>query len=187
MHEDPEVMKFVGGVRSKEETECWLQDNLQHWDVHGFGLWTFRQISHGTLVGRRGLRRVQLDSADEVELGYSLVRQYWGKGLATEMVKAILAIGFEDIGLETVIALIDASNSRSTSVALQVKPYDDLETGRVLCASHPPLLFFRGDFLLQLFEPVQHHVDLRGSLGLLLVSLEHQKALAIRGDVVVRR
>ena len=117
MHEDPAVMKFVGGVRTEEETERWLQDNLQHWNFHGFGLWTFRHITHGAFVGRCGLRRVQLDSSDEVELGYSLVPQYWGKGLATEMVKAVLAIGFEDIGLQSVIALVYAANTKSRSVA----------------------------------------------------------------------
>ena len=36
----------------------------------------------------------------------------------------------------------------------------------------------------QLFKPIQHHVDLRGRLGL-LGAFEHQETLAVRGQVVV--
>ena len=57
MHSDVEVMKFMGGIRTGEETKNWLQDNLDHWRTHGFGLWIFRHREE-TFVGRCGLRRV---------------------------------------------------------------------------------------------------------------------------------
>jgi len=38
--------------------------------------------------------------------------------------------------------------------------------------------------LLQFFKPIQHHVDLRRG-GFLLIGLEHQEALAVRGDTAV--
>jgi len=110
-------MEFVGGVRTEEETKRWLQENLRHWTVHEFGIWAFHHVTEGAFVGRCGLRRVQLDTVDEVELGYSLMPGYWGKGLATEMAEAMLAIGFDHVRLRSIIAMIYASNDRSRRVA----------------------------------------------------------------------
>ena len=42
---------------------------------------------------------------------------YWGKGLATEMAEAMLAIGFDHVRLRSIIAMIYASNDRSRRVA----------------------------------------------------------------------
>ena len=42
---------------------------------------------------------------------------YWGKGLATEMAEAMLAIGFDHIGLRSIIAMIYAGNDKSRRVA----------------------------------------------------------------------
>jgi len=43
--------------------------------------------------------------------------QYWGKGLATEMAKAVIANGFEQLELGNVIALVDAEYSASRCLA----------------------------------------------------------------------
>jgi ribosomal-protein-alanine N-acetyltransferase len=117
MHQDIEVMRYMGGARNEEESKRWLSDNLDHWNIHGFGCWMLTHRADGGFVGRSGLRRAQLDSGDEVELGYALVTQYWGKGLATEMAKAIVEIGFERLELESLIALVDAPNLASRKVA----------------------------------------------------------------------
>jgi ribosomal-protein-alanine N-acetyltransferase len=117
LHQDPAVMKFVGGVRTEDETKEWLQVNLQHWKSQGFGIYVFRHITSGMLAGRCGLRCAQVNGRDEVELGYSLVAQCWGQGLAAEMVQAILPIGFEDLRLSSVIALVYEGNIRSRALA----------------------------------------------------------------------
>src|SRR5229473_4291486 len=59
-----------------------------------------------------------------------------------------------------------------------------LRVSRVVC-QQSALLFPGGNFLLQLFKPVQHDVDLRRCRLRLLAGLEHQKALAIGRHVVV--
>jgi RimJ/RimL family protein N-acetyltransferase len=123
MHRDADVMKYVGGVRDEEETARWLRDNLEHWDRHGFGCWMFRDRSNGTFVGRAGLRRVQVENVDEVELAYTLVSQCWRMGLATEMAKALVAIGFEQLAQENLIALVDRPNIVSRRVAEKVGFY----------------------------------------------------------------
>jgi hypothetical protein len=39
LHLDPEVSRYLGGVRSAEVTKTYLDVNIAHWDRHGFGLW----------------------------------------------------------------------------------------------------------------------------------------------------
>jgi [ribosomal protein S5]-alanine N-acetyltransferase len=97
MHQDPRVMATLGGLRSAEQTEQFLRDNLRHWDRSGYRLWMFRAQADGRFVGRGGLRNVHVGGYDEVELAYALLAAFWGSGLATEMAKAILPVAFEHL------------------------------------------------------------------------------------------
>ena len=117
---DPRIMATLGGVRSEEDSERWLRENLEHWERHGFGIWVFRDATSGEIAGRAGLRRVEVEGATEVELGYVLASKFWGQGLATEMGSALLARGYPSVAMDRVIALIAASNVRSLQVAAKL-------------------------------------------------------------------
>ena len=117
---DSQVMATLGGVRSEEETQRWLGENLDHWDRNGFGIWVFRDAADGQVTGRAGLRRVEIEDEAEIELGYALASKFWGNGLATEMGDAILDRGLPSIPMDRVIALIEASNVRSQRVAARL-------------------------------------------------------------------
>ena len=119
MHQDPKVMATLtahGGVIGDNETRQVLQKNLEHWDRYGFGLWVFRDNVDGQLVGRGGLRKTYLGGNHEVELAYALMSEFWGKGLATEMGKAILKVGFEQLGLPDVVCFTLTTNLASQRV-----------------------------------------------------------------------
>jgi ribosomal-protein-alanine N-acetyltransferase len=120
MHQDAEVMKYMNGVRDEEGTKRWLSENLAHWDAHGFGCWMFSDKANGRFVGRALLRHARPDNADEVEVGYALVTRYWGMGLATEMAKAMVEIGFERLKRESLIALVIPANVGSQKVAERI-------------------------------------------------------------------
>lgn len=117
MHRNPVVMATLGGVKSEDEACRWLSDNLAHWDRHGFGIWVFRDRRDGSFVGRAGLRDVEVDGVREVELGYALLDEYWGMGLASEMAQEVLEIGFGRLQLKSIVALIAAENYRSQRIA----------------------------------------------------------------------
>lgn len=91
LHLDPEVGRFVGGVRSPGATADYLARNLAHWTAHGFGLWVFR-TSDGRFVGRAGIRHLVLEGAPEVEILYALRPETWGQGLATEISASLVRI-----------------------------------------------------------------------------------------------
>lgn len=123
MHSDPGVMKTLapanhpnGGMLSEGETREFLARDAAHWERYGYGLWSFRAKADRHFVGRCGLRHVCIDDSDEVELAYALVAGDWGKGLATEMAEAAVRIGFDQLGLATIVCFTLTTNLASQRV-----------------------------------------------------------------------
>lgn len=116
MHRDARVMATLGGVRNDEETQAFLDQTLVHWARHGFGLWIFRDRVSGAFAGRGGLRHVEVEGADEIELAYALLPPYWRQGLATEMGGAILDAAFRRLGLAEIVCFTQATNHASRRV-----------------------------------------------------------------------
>lgn len=138
MHRDARVMETLGGHRSDRETRRFLDQNLAHWQHHGFGLWVFRNPGDGEFAGRGGLRRVEICGRKEIELAYALMAGYWGRGLATEMGQAILKIGFERIGLDDVVCFTWITNRASRRVMEKLgfayeRAFDHAGLPHVLC------------------------------------------------------
>src|SRR6202521_4722885 len=79
LHLDPEVSRYLGGVRSPEVTRAYLSDNLDHWDRYGFGLWVLKMPT-GEFAGRAGIRHLVVDGVPEVEVVYTFARPFWGRG-----------------------------------------------------------------------------------------------------------
>jgi RimJ/RimL family protein N-acetyltransferase len=115
LHLDPEVSLYLGGIRSPELTKTYLDVNLAHWAEHGFGLWVIRTLD-GAFVGRAGLRNVELEGAREIEIAYSLVRAYWGHGLATEITGALTKLWLSQLRSPSLVGLAAVGNTASCRV-----------------------------------------------------------------------
>lgn len=116
MHRDPDAMAYLGGVRTEEQTRAYLARNLQHWADYGFGLWILRDAGGGDPIGRAVLRHIPVDGVDEVEVGYGFYPAYWGRGLATEVAVACLALGRRHLHLGSIVALTSPDNLASHHV-----------------------------------------------------------------------
>jgi len=135
MHGDAVVMEHLRGVRDEAGNAAYLARNLQHWSDHGFGLWILRELGGGPPVGRAVLRHLLVEGVDEVEVGYAFYPAFWGKGLATEIATACLALGREKLHLTTIVAVTSLTNSASQHVLRKVGlayERDFMEDGRVL-------------------------------------------------------
>jgi ribosomal-protein-alanine N-acetyltransferase len=123
MHGDPQVMKTLapaghpnGGMLTEAETHGMIERDAAHWQRYGYGLWGLRDITSGRFVGRAGLRAIRLDERDEIELAYALVAEAWGQGLATEIAVALVDVGFEQLGLSTIVCFTLTTNLASQRV-----------------------------------------------------------------------
>jgi RimJ/RimL family protein N-acetyltransferase len=115
LHRDAEVSRYLGGVRTPEVTKAYVATNIAHWDQHGFGLWALR-AKNGAFAGRAGLRHIPVDDVDEIEIFYAFKREFWGRGLASEMTTALTDIGLSQLMLPSLIGLVDVGNGASRRV-----------------------------------------------------------------------
>ncbi|MEM7223208.1 MAG: GNAT family N-acetyltransferase [Pseudomonadota bacterium] len=116
LHQDAKVMATLGGLRSADETRRYLETNMAHWERHGFGLWILRDQESGHFVGRAGLRRMELEGVEEIELAYALAGGYWGRGLATEFGQAALEVAFEFLDISELVCFAVVDNRASFRV-----------------------------------------------------------------------
>jgi ribosomal-protein-alanine N-acetyltransferase len=117
-----------------------LAHNIQHWRTYGFGLWLLRDRDSGAMVGRGGLQHTMTTGVDEVEIGWAIVPDRWGQGLATEMALASVDVGFGDLGLDEVVAFTLPHNIASWRVMEKAGLTFEREFEH---AGHPHLLYRR--------------------------------------------
>ena len=120
MHRDVDVMATLGGVRSDALSAEILAQLMAHWDEHGFGYFMARDRRSGAFVGRGGLRKVLVGGGPEVEVGYALMPEYWGRGLATELARECARIGFDELGRQDLVAFTLPTNDASKRVMQRV-------------------------------------------------------------------
>lgn len=97
-----------------ERVERYVAGQQAHWAEHGHGHWGVVQAGEDETVGWAGLQ--YLPELDETEVAYMLDRPLWGKGYATEAALASLRFGFEQCGLDHIIALVHPDNIASRRV-----------------------------------------------------------------------
>lgn len=116
IHADPEVMRFLGGAPlSREDTWRKMAMLVGHWHLRGFGFWAVESLESGEVVGRVGFH--QPEGWPDFELGWTIGRQHWGKGYATEAARHALDHGFRELDRKHIISLIHPDNERSIAVA----------------------------------------------------------------------
>jgi RimJ/RimL family protein N-acetyltransferase len=113
---DPEVMRFLGG-KAFDRTEAWRQmaSMIGHWYLRGYGIWAVEEKESGRLAGRIGC--INPEGWPGFEVGWTLRREFWGKGYATEAARRALEYGFHDLDRPHIISLIHPENRASIRVA----------------------------------------------------------------------
>jgi RimJ/RimL family protein N-acetyltransferase len=118
--QDPDVVRYVGDRRIPTRQEAWrsVAGWIGHWALRGYGMWAIEERASGELIGRAGLIN-PLDWPGP-EVGYLLGKRWWGHGYATEAARAAMDWGFERVGFDRLISLIDPANAPSIAVALRL-------------------------------------------------------------------
>jgi len=113
---DPEVMRFLGG-KVFDRTEAWRQmaSMIGHWYLRGYGIWAVEEKESGRLAGRIGC--INPEGWPGFEVGWTLKREFWGKGYATEAGRRALEYGFNELDKPHIISLIHPENRASIRVA----------------------------------------------------------------------
>ncbi|GJM42823.1 MAG: GNAT family acetyltransferase [Ardenticatenaceae bacterium] len=119
---DPEVMRYLNGGTpvSRAAIEEEILPGFMRVDMvnPAFGFWAAEGIGTGEFVGWFSLR--PLEERETAVLGYRLVKKVWGRGYATEGVRALIRKGFNEMGIRRVVATTYEENVASRRVMEKV-------------------------------------------------------------------
>ncbi|MCX2969136.1 MULTISPECIES: GNAT family N-acetyltransferase [Streptomyces] len=114
LHADPRVHRFVSACTPEQARER-LAGVERQWAERGHGLCAVELRDTGTFLGRCGLH--WWEQFDEVEAGWTLRPDAWGRGYATEAAAACLEFGWRVLDVDYVTAMIHPDNTASARVA----------------------------------------------------------------------
>jgi RimJ/RimL family protein N-acetyltransferase len=119
---DPDCTRYllVPEPHSRELSRGLLERNVEQHDGT-IGMYTLQDGAE--LVGWAGFQRRDITGAQEVELGWLVRKQYWGKGYASEAARAL-----RPRGPERLIHLIHPENAASIAVARKLGAEHERDT-----------------------------------------------------------
>lgn len=100
---DPEVTRFFGGAMSREQARDRLHAECERDNSLGMQYWPMFSRETGGFAGCAGLRPWSIDP-ETIEVGVNLMRSAWGLRLGEEALLAVLAHGFDTLGLPVIVA-----------------------------------------------------------------------------------
>jgi RimJ/RimL family protein N-acetyltransferase len=99
---------------SADDARVNLQKSITNQERHGFSLWPVELRTTGDVIGLTGLQ--YLADGPEIEVGYRFLRDHWGHGYATEAATAAIRFGFDELGLDRIVAVTMPTNEASRHV-----------------------------------------------------------------------
>ncbi len=118
MDRDPEVTRHVAGPWSDpHEHRCFVVGRMTHAYPEGLGYWSiFERREPARFIG--WVLLIHEDAVGpEVEIGWRLVHDAWGKGMAGEAARAVVAHAFDMLALPEIVAGIARGNLASCRLA----------------------------------------------------------------------
>lgn len=114
---DPEVARYVTWEthRTIEDSRAFLDLTLAKYEGGGEPDWGIMYKGDGRFVGACGFVGWVPEHA-RAEVGCALAREYWGRGLVSEALRAMIRFGFERMGLNRVEARCTTANAASVRV-----------------------------------------------------------------------
>jgi ribosomal-protein-alanine N-acetyltransferase len=117
---DSEVTKFVSWKphSTVEDTKEILEKWVNEYKSNNIYNWTIELKEIGEVIG--SICIVNLDEKNySCEIGYCISRTYWGKGMTSESLKAVIDYLFSEVGFNRIVAKHDTNNVASGKVMLK--------------------------------------------------------------------
>ena len=104
---------------SEQQARQWIAGNAELFARGKVVVFGIQMKSGRSLVGGIGLRDIDPEHS-QAELGFWIAVKCWGKGYATEAARAVVAFGFEELGLNRIYAHHMVTNPASGSVLAKI-------------------------------------------------------------------
>jgi ribosomal-protein-alanine N-acetyltransferase len=130
---NPQVMRFIGTgqIWDDERIQQWVNRQIDNHARYGFALWKLVEKENGRLIGFCGLQF--LANTGEIEIGWWLAVDCWGKGLAMEAAKSVLQYGLDRFQIKRVISIAHPDNRASINIMKKLgMKFEKLTDGKSL-------------------------------------------------------
>jgi len=140
--DDPDFMRFVGGVYDRQENFARILRYLGHWVAFGFGFFVVEERATGRHVGNLGMARFErgmgADFDTAPEAGWLIAQSAEGKGYASEGMIAAMDWYARTFGPARMVCMVDPDNAASLRVAAKLgfRPYREAVSRGVAVVLH---------------------------------------------------
>jgi ribosomal-protein-alanine N-acetyltransferase len=121
---DPEVHKYLGNkpITSMDAALATIQHVRKQYEENGIGRWAIIDKASNEFMGWAGLKYEQnlRTNFNYYDIGYRLLRKYWGKGIASEAAKVSLEYGFNQLNLNEIFAAAQVDNAASNKILTNI-------------------------------------------------------------------
>ncbi len=114
MRSDAEVMRFIREPQNRDESANWVELVSSRWEKEQIGFCAILEKPSEKFVGWCGIWK--LKETGELEIGYAVAKEVWGKGYATEAALKFLDYAFEKLEPEKIVAVARPENAASRRV-----------------------------------------------------------------------
>ena len=122
MNKDEEAREFFPSIMTREETEMMIERIQLHFREYDYGLYAVERRDNRRFIGYVGFSHPRFESffTPCVEIGWSLSKENWGQGFATEAARACQVYGFETLGFKEIYSFTSRLNLRSINVMRKI-------------------------------------------------------------------
>jgi RimJ/RimL family protein N-acetyltransferase len=115
---DPQMVEFLPGPLSRQESDALVDRIETHFKQHGFGQWAVEIPGVTPFAGFIGLSipRFEAPFTPCIEVGWRLDATHWNRGYATEGARAALVFGFRWLQAKEIVSFTVPLNVRSRRV-----------------------------------------------------------------------
>ena len=114
MRSDADVMRFIREPQNRAESAGWVKLVSSRWKKEQIGFCAILEKPSEKFVGWCGIWK--LKETGELEIGYAVAKEFWGKGFATEAALKFLDYAFEKLEPEKIVAVARPKNAASRRV-----------------------------------------------------------------------
>ncbi|HEY5771706.1 MAG TPA: GNAT family N-acetyltransferase [Chitinophagaceae bacterium] len=115
---DDDVMRYIRATKSKEECDVFLKKAIESYKINPLmGRWAADEKVTGKFVGSFAI--IPIEGSEDIQLGYAFLKEYWGKGFASELTKAGLDYYFKKTNADHIYAIAEEGNIASHKVLLK--------------------------------------------------------------------
>ena len=115
---DPRVMRYIseGTPWPDERIREFVARQIRVQAERGFSLWWLAPRGESRLIGFCGLQPLPGWPEPEIEVGWWLAPDCWGRGLASEAARRAVDFGLQEVGLARIVAIAQPANRASLRV-----------------------------------------------------------------------